>query len=447
MMILLNETTSIDISSSPILTAISQGDLKHVQELLESKEAKIEDKNVFGMTPFLAAVAKNNIEIMTYLFKEGANIHATTRNGNTALMLAINANINANAMRCISFLLKEGVNVNQKGAFGMNPLLLSVITYQNEIYEKEQALEIIKILLLAGADRTVKWDARMTPEGCIESTEDTEIINLFKTIQPNPAKAAAAVAEDMINESAEEPVDPEKLANDEPAEIKLRSWKLDGNRIEATIDEKKDAVDGDEQTVYVLCGKTSMALSLWSLSEDDQTYVKKVREGRNAQTVLMVTSTEYSGSPGTLLHALITAGEGSVIKFSPELKGKTFVTQGVPLKITKSITIDASDLYDPLTRKPGITIDGNEMDSALHIDNQSDHPNVKLIGLNITGNVQNGLYIKEGSATIVDCSIYNTITAIYNLGEAFSVTNSLIYNNAHGIDCDKCEGSIANKCK
>ena len=73
---------------------------------------------------------------------------------------------------------------------------------------------------------------------------------------------------------------------------------------------------------------------------------------------LVVTSTADDGSSGTLRYMIENAQDGDTITFAPSLKGKTITLNGTQLEITKSITIDATDIWDDDAQAPGLTVSG-----------------------------------------------------------------------------------------
>ncbi|MBR0225610.1 MAG: hypothetical protein IJL92_06085, partial [Thermoguttaceae bacterium] len=63
----------------------------------------------------------------------------------------------------------------------------------------------------------------------------------------------------------------------------------------------------------------------------------------------------------TLREALtVYAKDGDTITFAPSLKGGTIRLRGTQITIEKSVTIDASSLYDSANNKPGLTIDASQ---------------------------------------------------------------------------------------
>ena len=121
----------------------------------------------------------------------------------------------------------------------------------------------------------------------------------------------------------------------------------------------------------------------------------------------VVTSIEDNeATQGTLRYAIKYSSEGDTITFASDLKGKTIVLNGKQLAIDKSITIDASNLYDDDAHLPGITIDGNASSRIFYLTGDS----VNIIGLGIANGKETkasggGVYVYSGAGFFTDCLI------------------------------------------
>jgi ankyrin repeat protein len=74
-------------NATPLLVAISKGELKMVKTLIEYS-ADINEKSN-DLTPLMAAVIYNHIDIVKFLISKGAVIEKQNESGNTALKFAI----------------------------------------------------------------------------------------------------------------------------------------------------------------------------------------------------------------------------------------------------------------------------------------------------------------------------------------------------------------------
>ncbi|MBR2004301.1 MAG: fibronectin type III domain-containing protein, partial [Thermoguttaceae bacterium] len=112
----------------------------------------------------------------------------------------------------------------------------------------------------------------------------------------------------------------------------------------------------------------------------------------------------------SLREAIQESELGGVIKFDASLKGKTIALSGSELTITKSVTIDASALYDAENNVPGITVNAGDKSRVFNVSGGTEEAPVELIGLTITGGFageynQGGGVYAAGSTLFMNCSI------------------------------------------
>ncbi len=140
-----------------------------------------------------------------------------------------------------------------------------------------------------------------------------------------------------------------------------------------------------------------------------------------------VTDTGDSGA-GTLRQALVDVDSRGIITFDPGLSGQTITLSGEQLKISKSLSIDASMLVK------GITISGDDLSRVFRI---ADGTTVELNGLRITGgrwsNNGGGIHSSADKLTVRNCTIdgnqANLGAGIYNFNATTTVINSTMTNN------------------
>ncbi|MDO5310178.1 MAG: right-handed parallel beta-helix repeat-containing protein, partial [Planctomycetia bacterium] len=163
---------------------------------------------------------------------------------------------------------------------------------------------------------------------------------------------------------------------------------------------------------------------------------------------IVVTSTgDSADTEGTLRYALLNAEAGATIKFDESLKGQTITLSGSELTIDKSVTIDASDLYDAETATPGITIDGARLSRVFNISGSDTE--VSFNGLTIANGDTTeeeaskngaGVLLTDASLTIVDSvftgnyggsntNVGSNGGSIYANNATLTVDNSLFDNN------------------
>jgi len=127
----------------------------------------INQANPKGFTPFILAVYNNNIDAVKFLLKNGAKTDAQDLSGNTALMGATFKGY----VEMTNLLVNEGkANVNQLNSNGATALIFAATFGQ---------VEIIKILLDAGADRSIKDGRGKTAKDHAVMQENETIIKML----------------------------------------------------------------------------------------------------------------------------------------------------------------------------------------------------------------------------------------------------------------------------
>ena len=172
-----------------------------------------------------------------------------------------------------------------------------------------------------------------------------------------------------------------------------------------------------------------------------------------ASTTWRVTSTADTDTSGTLRYAVNHAASGDTITFADSLKGKTITLGGTQLEITKSITIDASCIWNSSTQKPGITINANAKSRVFNVAGAGD---VTFNGLEITGGNVSGYgsgggvcVDKNSSGTFMDCIIRNNKASsgggVYSLGNTYYTNCTISANSSSsGVGGGVAAGMITN---
>ena len=119
------------------------GDTTTLKAMLQQTPSLIDSKQSNGFTPLIIATYNGQAEISTILIQHGADVNAQDKAGNTALMgLCFNGNT-----ALVKLLLNNKVAVNTLN-FNHASALIFAATFGH--------VDIIKLLLKAGADKTVK---------------------------------------------------------------------------------------------------------------------------------------------------------------------------------------------------------------------------------------------------------------------------------------------------
>ena len=128
----------------------------------------------------------------------------------------------------------------------------------------------------------------------------------------------------------------------------------------------------------------------------------------------------------SLREALSYAETGATITFDDSLKGKTIALEHGELTTGKTLTIDASSLFDAANSAPGLTISGRDASRILYLNRDA---SVQMIGLALTNGYSNdsgGAFylVARSTLTLVNCSATNNAAA-YDGGAAYVATNSI----------------------
>lgn len=124
--------------TTPLHAAVAKEQVELVSDLI-STEINVDEKNQDGDTALYLAVKWNNEEIVKRLINVGANVNAKNNDGNTPLHKAVNVQ-NENI---IMLLIDAGADINIKNEFGYTPVNWAV---------RSENIDILKLLLKAGAD-------------------------------------------------------------------------------------------------------------------------------------------------------------------------------------------------------------------------------------------------------------------------------------------------------
>jgi ankyrin repeat protein len=217
---------------TPLMTAANTGNLEFVKHLIE-KGANVNAKSTAEETPLMYAATQPNTEIVNELLKAGAKVNDVSKNGYSALMLAAyydyaeilqilisnqaDANIvdskgwnalfyaaRGTSLNSTTILLQKGVAVNSKDSEGNTPLIIAAYNgylEKNELYfrgnldrstelskeeytalEKEisdKNLKIVKALLSAGADKSIKNNEGYTALMIAKDEGNQDLVNLL----------------------------------------------------------------------------------------------------------------------------------------------------------------------------------------------------------------------------------------------------------------------------
>ena len=151
-------------SAASLLDAIRHDDLATLRAESRSR-TELERRGPGGATPLLTAAAIGSPEAVAALLEAGADVHAVTDLGATALIWA------AGDARKSRLLVEAGANVTARSAAGRTPLLVAAA--------RDGASAVVELLLERGADPHAADDMGVTPLVSAALAGDTESVRLL----------------------------------------------------------------------------------------------------------------------------------------------------------------------------------------------------------------------------------------------------------------------------
>ena len=202
--------------------------------------------------------------------------------------------------------------------------------------------------------------------------------------------------------------DSDTLTNSETIDLSLSSssWAIDRGDNSAVASET-DIVGNTRITAAWQTGKT-VDIGAYEY----QNSFEKTPE--TPSTVVQTTADVVNDTDGliSLREAIFYASTDETITFDPSLAGKTFVLQGAPLLIDKSLSIDAGNVG-------GVSIDACEKSEVIRIYGENRDVSINLVGLQIVGGNSEsggGIFCYSATLTLVGCSVSDNSAQMYGGG-------------------------------
>ena len=162
------------MSFTDIKKAIIDNNLNHVKALVKEHPEIVNITNTAGEGPLYMATYFGHLPIIEYLVEHGADIdQQENRNGWTAVNIAVyreHTNV-------VEYLINQGADWNIATNYGDTPLIIACHNNKNNSH-----LEIIKMLLILGADITLENSGGLNALSYAEEQNDEIVIQLLTDI-------------------------------------------------------------------------------------------------------------------------------------------------------------------------------------------------------------------------------------------------------------------------
>ena len=137
----------------PVYWAVTRQNLSDlVQAISDGNSIEVCDRE--GRTPLFYAVHNADTPIVNALIENGAVVNMQDRNGETPLHVAARKQ----CLDIVDILIRNGAKIDAQDVHGNTPLTRAV-------YYSRGSGDVIKSLLSAGADKTLKNNHGVSPEG------------------------------------------------------------------------------------------------------------------------------------------------------------------------------------------------------------------------------------------------------------------------------------------
>jgi len=131
--ILFNVTYSGTIfSHTPLVTAIKESNFKKLNSILTKEN--INNYNKYGLSPLHIAIYFDNVKVIKYLFKRGANLNQKTKfNTNISFLTPLQLALNTSSCSSAHYLISIGGNVNAPDFMMNRPIHTSLLRCSSSV--------------------------------------------------------------------------------------------------------------------------------------------------------------------------------------------------------------------------------------------------------------------------------------------------------------------------
>lgn len=135
--------------------ALERGDTDAIRNRVLENPSYVHERDYLGDTPLLTAIALDNLELVRFLIKHGADPNVEVDDGYTCLLTAIEFEADQSSL-IVAELIRGGADIHATGTNGWTPLHMAAARGQ---------VEKARLLIDAGADvnRRTEIDASETP--------------------------------------------------------------------------------------------------------------------------------------------------------------------------------------------------------------------------------------------------------------------------------------------
>ncbi|WP_304333434.1 ankyrin repeat domain-containing protein [Brachyspira innocens] len=155
---------------TPLMNAITEGEIEIVKILLEHNADVIKIKDNSGRNAFFLAAALDELEILKLFEKYNPDFNTVDNNGSTALFYT-------GKHETIDYLLKNGTDINKKNKSGRTPLIQYSLAYQSQ--------NIVRFLIENGADVNAQDNEGITTLMFAVKDYNIEIVNMCLSANAN----------------------------------------------------------------------------------------------------------------------------------------------------------------------------------------------------------------------------------------------------------------------
>lgn len=185
--------------------AVRRGILEEVQGLVQQDRRLVSTASRYGFLPLVQAAEGGHLSVVRYLLDEGADIHQTDHQGRRALQQACYRG----GPLVVALLLERGADPAARGAWGTTPLIRASSSRHVDVVKLLLAhgcgdinhrddvgrtacyvacrwgrLDMVQVLLEAGADRTLVDKEGRTPRDIAARCSKHNVVRLLEVCLP-----------------------------------------------------------------------------------------------------------------------------------------------------------------------------------------------------------------------------------------------------------------------